>query len=232
MNQIDNDLQKAIDDITNSTNSDPVFSDTVAAPTIPPAANLAPEPVTMEMPAQPAPSTYAPISAMPFQPAMPSGTTMRDVAPSSRPAPIAEPAPRPVVPHAAPVRHVERVETIETITPEPLDAPADNLPLDEPTDNYNYEQSNPYESYEEPYRESAPASSDLRDVKEAALRDLAPLLSAMDVAPDRKINLYDKIARDLHDSSVIPNMYDTIKELPSDQQGDALLNLIDTIDNI
>ena len=29
---VDNDLQKAIDDITNTTNGDPVFSDPVAAP--------------------------------------------------------------------------------------------------------------------------------------------------------------------------------------------------------
>ena len=29
---VDNDLQKAIDDITNTTNTDPVFSDPVAAP--------------------------------------------------------------------------------------------------------------------------------------------------------------------------------------------------------
>ena len=29
---VDNDLQKAIDDITNTTNIDPVFSDPVAAP--------------------------------------------------------------------------------------------------------------------------------------------------------------------------------------------------------
>lgn len=99
-----NDLQKAIDDITNTTNIDPVFSDPVAAPSSVPEGDTGelgepvgpfPEPkvgVVMSGPEPIAPLESADIPelnnlAMPSEPA-PAPTTE----------PIAEPAPAPVVP--------------------------------------------------------------------------------------------------------------------------------------
>lgn len=208
---VDNDLQKAIDDITNSTNIDPVFADSVAAPAIAPAVNVQPAtaeppvpptPVAPSMPPATAPTAFAPISAMPFEPTVAPGTTMRDVSP--------------VAPHPAP-KPVEEYDAYAPVTE----------PTPEPT--YTEDFSYPQESLES----QIPSNNhSVDDVKIAALRDLAPLLSHMSVDPSKKISLYEKMVTDLHDSSVIPSMYDTIKELPSDKQGDALLNLIDTIDNI
>ena len=68
---VDNDLQKAIDDITNTTNIDPVFSDPVAAPSSVPEGDTGelgepvgpfPEPVVATV--TPAPEPIAPLEAM------------------------------------------------------------------------------------------------------------------------------------------------------------------------
>lgn len=71
-----NDLQKAIDDITNATNTDPVFSDPVAAPSSVPEGDTGelgepvgpfpePEPEPkVEMPTMPATEPIAPLEAM------------------------------------------------------------------------------------------------------------------------------------------------------------------------
>ena len=95
---VDNDLQKAIDDITNTTNIDPVFSDPVAAPSSIPEGDTGelgepvgpfPEP-KVEAPAPEPVTTAAP--AVPIE--------MPDLAaptpePVPEPAPISEPAPAP-----------------------------------------------------------------------------------------------------------------------------------------
>ena len=71
---VDNDLQKAIDDITNTTNTDPVFSDPVAAPSSVPEGDTGelgepvgpfPEP-KVEMVA-PAPEPIAPFEKAPVE---------------------------------------------------------------------------------------------------------------------------------------------------------------------
>ena len=82
---IDNDLQKAIDDITNSTNSDPVFGDAVATPE-PIEAPRPAAPVTPPAPKSPSPRPM-PSFAAPRMPMPPVG------APSPRPARPTMPAP-------------------------------------------------------------------------------------------------------------------------------------------
>jgi hypothetical protein len=71
---VDNDLQKAIDDITKTTNVDPVFSDPVAAPSsipegdtgtiepVGPFPEPAPEPATIKAPEIPEPTMDAPVA--------------------------------------------------------------------------------------------------------------------------------------------------------------------------
>ena len=69
---VDNDLQKAIDDIANNTNTDPVFSDPVAAPSSIPEGDtgelgeaVGPFPeAKVEMPTVPATEPIAPLEAM------------------------------------------------------------------------------------------------------------------------------------------------------------------------
>ncbi|MBR2753968.1 hypothetical protein IKD82_02295 [Candidatus Saccharibacteria bacterium] len=103
---VDNDLQKAIDDITNTTNIDPVFSDPVAAPSSVPEGDTGeldepvgpfPEP-KLEM-VTPAPEPIAPLEAM-------------DVpelnVPELAPAPAPEVAPTPSMPEPAPAPVIEQ----------------------------------------------------------------------------------------------------------------------------
>ena len=76
----------------------------------------------------------------------------------------------------------------------------------------------------------APASTDMKDVKEAALRDLAPLVSKLDVDASKKFNLYRNIREELHDDSVVASAYETAKEIADDQErGEALLYLVESI---
>ena len=91
---VDNDLQKAIDDITNTTSTDPVFSDPVAAPSSVPEGDTGelgepvgpfPEP-KIEI-APPAPEPIAPLEALSDIPELST--------PEPEPAPAPTPAPAP-----------------------------------------------------------------------------------------------------------------------------------------
>lgn len=111
---VDNDLQKAIDDITNTTNIDPVFSDPVAAPSSVPEGDTGelgepvgpfPEP-KLEV-VTPAPTTIAPLDvasnipdlAMPETPATPAPTPAEPVlAPAPAPEVSASEIPAPEAP--------------------------------------------------------------------------------------------------------------------------------------
>ncbi len=112
---VDNDLQKAIDDITQTTNIDPVFSDPVAAPSsVPegdtgelgepvgpfpePQVNLQTAPVTPEM----APLAELNVSEQitaPVEPA-PMAPVSAPIAPTPE---LAAPAPEPVAPTPSPI---------------------------------------------------------------------------------------------------------------------------------
>ncbi len=92
---VDNDLQKAIDDITNTTSIDPVFSDPVAAP------SSIPEGDTGELgePVGPFPEPKveapAPEPVTPVAPVEMPGLTTSAPEPIPEPVPTAEPAPAP-----------------------------------------------------------------------------------------------------------------------------------------
>ena len=102
---VNNDLQKAIDDITNTTNSDPVFSDPVAAP------SSIPEGDTGELgePIGPFPEPLPPAFDLP-QPLVPPVPE-----PTPEPAPTLAPEPAP-----APAPVVETIIESETETPQTL----------------------------------------------------------------------------------------------------------------
>ena len=97
---VDNDLQKAIDDITNTTNIDPVFSDPVAAPSSVPeddtgelgaAVGPFPAPAPKVEALAPAPEPIAPLQSMDIP-----ELTMPDL----EPAPAPMPAPDSIMPPA------------------------------------------------------------------------------------------------------------------------------------
>ncbi len=182
---VDNDLQKAIDDITNKTNIDPVFSDPVAAPSSVPEGDTGElgEPVgpfpdpKLEMVA-PAPEQIAPLEPI-------------EVPELAAPAP--EPAPEP------------------TITPPLMTEPAPA-----------------------PIIETAPATGlNAHQIKEAALRDLLPLLDRLNMDPSQKFNLYRNIFEDLHDYTILEPAYHAAKEIANEnERAEALLFLVQSIDKM
>ena len=158
---VDNDLQKAIDDITKTTNQDPVFADPVAAP------SSVPEDDNGEL------------------------------AESVGPFPAPEPEPLPA--------------------PEP--APIPDTPI--------------FSTPEEPVAEEAPTNLNVHEVKEAALRDLAPLIDKMNIPASRKFDLYQDIFQNLRDYTVIEPAYKAAKNITDENaRGEALLALINSIDSI
>ncbi len=176
---VDNDLQKAIDDITNTTSVDPVFSDPVAAP------SSVPENDTGELdePVGPFPEPQAPTIA-------PDPTPIAPLEPTNMPdlnIPELAPAPTPVVPTSP--------TTFETPNT---------------TQNLNMHQ-----------------------IKEAALRDLIPLLNHLSLDPTQKFNLYRDIFENLKDYTVLEPAYNAAKEIPDEnKRAEALLYLVESIDKI
>ena len=165
---VDNDLQKAIDDITKTTSGDPLFADPVAAP--------------------------APAPVGPF--------------------PVATPGPMP--PAAMPM-------------PEPVE-PAE--PVSAPEENIKPEPIGHEEDIEKaPFVEGE--GMGINQVKEAALRELAPILSKLDVPAEQKFDIYKNVIDNYHDSSVIEPAYQAASKIADDKEkGEALLYIIDSIDKM
>ena len=165
---VDNDLQKAIDDITKTTNQDPVFADPVAAP------STVPEGDTGELAE----------SVGPFPAPEP-------------PAPAPAPMPAPEMP--APAAPVFEAPAAPVISEAPAEAPSLNM----------------------------------HEVKEAALRDLAPLIGKMDLPASQKFNLYRDMFENLRDYTAIEPAYQAAKNIADEhERGEALLYLVESIDKM
>lgn len=198
---VDNDLQKAIDDITNTTNTDPVFSDPVAAPSSVPEGDTGelgepvgpfPEPkVEMVAPAPEPIAPFEPIDIPELNVPAPEPATMPPI-PQSAPEPV---APAPVIPEPAPV------------VPEPAPAPVQSM--------FNSSNLN------------------TRQVKEAALRDLIPLLDRLNMTPSQKFNICRNIFEDLRDYTVLEQAYRAATEITNEtERAEALLYLVESIDKM
>ena len=205
---VDNDLQKAIDDITNNTNIDPVFSDPVAAPSSVPEGDTGeldepvgpfPEP-KVEMVA-PSPEPIAP-----FEPIdIPELNVPAPESLTTEPAPI----PEPVVP-ATPIAPA----------PEPITPPTPIMP--EPT------------PITPPNHFNMPLSNlNTHQVKEAALRDLIPLLDRLNMTPSQKFNICRNIFEDLRDYTVLEQAYRAASDIAdATERAEALLYLVESIDKM
>lgn len=179
---VDNDLQKAIDNITNNTNVDPVFSDPVAAP------SSIPEGDTGELsePVGPFPEPKVEMVEQGSEPIAPleAGADIPDLS-----ATTPEPTPE--------------------LAPEPTPAPAPT-PEVHPTEGLNTHQ-----------------------IKEAALRDLIPLLDHLDITPSQKFKIYRNIFEELKDYSVLEPAYRVAKEVSDEtERAKDLLYLVEAIDKM
>ena len=214
---VDNDLQKAIDNITNTTNADPVFSDPVAAPSSIPEGDTgelaepvgpfpAPEPEPKVEMVMPAPEPIAPLEPLTLP-----NLNMPEAPAPEMPAPAPEPiAPIPPMPQTAPA---------PMPAPEPMPQPA--APAYEP-------------AFAPAPKFNMPAGNlNMHQVKEAALRDLVPLLDHLNMNPSQKFNIYRNIFEDLRDYTILEPAYRAATEIPNDQErAEALLYLVESIDKM
>ena len=215
--QVEDDLQKAINDITNNTNKDPVFTDPVAAPSSVPEGDsgeitepVGPFPVPKVEVVQ-ATEQMAPIEplTLPDLPMPPADTPEQPApaptpAPAPAPAPAPEPAPAPVpesVPAPEPIPEPEPVVTETTASFEEISTPSSNLSMSQ--------------------------------VKKAALRDLVPLLDHLDMDASQKFHLYRNIFEDLSDYTVLEPAYRAASEISDEhERAEALLYLVESIDKM
>lgn len=217
----DNDLQKAIDDITNTTNVDPVFSDPVAAPSSIPEGDtgelgepIGPFPEPKIETSAPAPGPVTPINPVNNNPDVgtSSPTPMPEIASTSEPAPAVssfptlDPAPKPNI----------------NLPPTPELPPAP-----EPTSKPIVQEPNPTQT-------PRPTENlNTRQVKEAALRDLIPLLNKVDMDKVQLFNTYRNIFEELKDYTVLEPAYQAAREIPNEKErAEALLYLIESIDHM
>ena len=202
MNQntsVDSDLQKAIDDITKSTNGDPLFSDPVAAP-----APVGPFPVASQTPAMPPRAPLPPAPRPPMPPKAPAPK------PEPKPEVIPEPEPMPVPEEVAPAEPVSA--PLEEIKPTPIEHEEDPEP-------------------KAPFMEEGTLG--INQVKEAALRELAPIVNKLDIPAKQKFDIYKDVIDNYHDSSVIEPAYHAASNIEDDQtRAEALLYIIDSIDRM
>ena len=210
---VDNDLQKAIDDITNNTNIDPVFSDPVAAPSSIPEDDtgelsepVGPFAAPVDTIAAPAPDLsafvpeppVAPVDAL-GAPAFSAPTPPVEAAPYAAPAPEFQPAPAP-----APVAQAIAPEPSEPVMQAP--APAEVAP--------------------------APGLN-IHQIKTAALRDLIPIMDSLNLPPSQRFNICRSIFEDLHNYDVLEQAYRAASEIPDNsERAEALLYLVESIDKM
>lgn len=196
---VDNDLQRAIDNITNTTNVDPVFSDPVAAPSSVPEGDTGelgdpvgpfPEP-KVEMVA-PAPEPIAPLEAM----NVPQLNNL-------------PPVPQDTLP----------------VSPESAEVTTSAVESELPT--------SAGETSAPDYSETNNGTLSVKQIKEAALRDLAPLLGNLDLDPTQKFNIYKDIFEELRDYSVLESAYRAAKDMTDGgERAKALLYVVEAIDKM
>lgn len=201
MNQtqtVDNDLQKAIDDITNTTNIDPVFSDPVAAP------SSVPEGDTGELA-----ESVGPFPA-------PTMTVVEEAQPQI--APIDSfPIPEPQIEQPQ-IEQPQFEQPQVPFQPQPITQPI-QITTPEPT-----------------FTGHTPISTgglNTHQVREAALRDLVPLLSHLNMDPSQKFNLYCDIFENLRDYTILEPAYQAARDITNEsERAEALLYLVETIDKM
>ena len=161
---VDDELQKAIDDINKTTSVDPVFSDPIAAPSTIPEGD--------------------------------SGVMGEPVGPFPAPMPPKpEPAKQPIDLGVPPVPTVEEA---------PASAPAD-----------------------------AAAGLNMSQLKNAALRDLLPLLDKLALTASEKFDIYCDVFEELHDYAVLEPAYMCARDIEDENaRGEALLYIVNSIKNM
>ena len=75
--------------------------------------------------------------------------------------------------------------------------------------------------------------SDISKVKEAALKELFPIMDRVEVEPEKRFLLYQEMLSTMRDKAVIAPAYEAARQIRDDKvRADSLLYLINTIDEM
>ena len=201
---VDNDdLQKAIDNITNNTNDDPVFSDPVAAP------SSVPEGDTGELDEAVGPFPAPKVDVVTKGPEPMAPLESMDIPEFNQPD-LSTPPEAPIP---------------ETPIP-PVEAPAPEVAPPAPV-------TPPEPAMEVPAVEPLPQGLNTGQIKKAALRDLVPILDKVSMSPSQKFKIYRDIFDDLKDYTILEPAYNVAREIPDEsERAEALLYLVESIDKM
>lgn len=125
--------------------------------------------------------------------------------------------------------------------PEPILAPVDTAPVvpeapvmtEEPA-MPEFSMPAPAEEPAEvmPTMEAAPITG-MKNIKDAALRDLMPILDKMNVNASQKFRIYRGAFEDLRDYTILEKAYKAASEIADEvERGEALLYLVEEIDRV
>lgn len=208
---IDNDLQKAIDSITNSANIDPVFSDPVAAPSSIPEGDTG----VLDEPVGPFPEPEVPAT-----PAIenPAPSTMEPAATEQTPS-IADS----VIPNVAPIEPI--TPNVAPVEPN-FNTPSVSMPsAPQPI--------NPVPPITMHQNESPAHNFNTTEIKKAALHDLIPILDKININDTQKFKIYRDIFEEFRDYTILEPAYQAAHGIPNEaERAEALLYLVELIDQI
>lgn len=226
---VDNDLQKAIDNITNTTNADPVFSDPVAAP------SSVPEGYVEELsnPIGPLSEPIADQNQDPIAPFEP--INVPELSTSAEPIPS--------TPSEAPASPATQDLNTTTLTPGTITQPSqettqipapETTPMTpEPATSISPTSTTVTPESIQNIANSPSSNLNARQIKESALRDLVPLLGRINITPSQKFNICRNVFEDLRDYTVLDQAYRAASEIPDDtERAEALLFLVESIDKM
>ncbi len=135
---------------------------------------------------------------------------------SNNPKPAGQPAPS-MMPPAAPTMKIPAA-------PAPASAPA---PAPAP------QMTMPSMSMGGGFGRSMGYGADISKVKEAALKELFPIMDRVEVEPEKRFLLYQEMLNTMRDKAVIAPAYEAARQIRDDKvRADSLLYLINSIDEM
>lgn len=192
----DNELQRAIDEITRK-----------AAPT--------PVGVPMDEPKPMAPVPPVP----PVQPVPPKA--------EAKPVPPVPPVP-PVQP-VSPMPKPTNVPVPPSVSSIVAGAQPTRKPVEGPKPMQPGKQDQPVRA--EMKKPEVMNGAETQRVKEAALKELFPIMDRLELTPEKKFALYRSMMEVMHDKAILKPAHEAAKEIKDDKKrADALLYLIETIE--
>lgn len=223
MNSNEDELQKAINDITNN-----MLNETPVAPegaVVQPAPTAEVAPVAPETPGTP--PTVAPLPDAQNLQAAPAAA---EAPASAEPAAPEAPATEPVAPVAEVATEVVAADIPDLSMPEPVSEPEPVAEPEAKVEEEPKEEEKPVEEVTMDFNEKMEVEPG--GVKEKALRDLIPILGKMNnVDAEKKFKVYCDMIEALDEKDIANDAYEVATQIGDDNvRGEALLKLVDLLD--